>query len=809
MKALFDRLNARRTSAGTFGRRLIESAIDNRLAVRLTAVLLMTALLLPLIYTGSFRTVSAAPELPNALPAAPPPAAPPAAFITSETNSLPAALVSKIVKGTQAVTDAYQFAANYFVSPPLPEGFEMAKVPTVRENIAASLSSAFSSLSSSITAPLLAAPRKSSRNAKANPDGADAGTAGTAKDGVAAESNETESAAEPAPPAAPVMTAPATVKFNFTGLYAPAEVSRWQTSGEWKIKNSSTGTFITDNSLGAGTAAAPADYDGDGITDRAVFTDYAGSWKILKSSTNQIQTVAPFGQSGDKVVSGDYDGDGTADLAVWRPSTGIWYVRQSGNLQVTSVQWGQAGDIPVPGNYDGDNRLDYAVYRSGAWYVLLSNSGYSFASMSWGAGTDIPVPADYDGDGRTDYAVYRPGNGTWYAYSSQANNGSYLGKIWGNYGDQPVPADYDNDGRADFAVWRPTTGVWYIANSSANYNVYDYHQLGIPGDVAVPSAYLKQIGGQVLTYDLANARLAPKNATGGTDPYSRNFGWSARLVGLPGRAGLDAGFGISYNSLVWTKEPNSNVMVFDADHANVSPGFNFGFPSIEPGYYNGLTQKFSYLMVTPSGGRVEFRQEAASNIYNAADSSYAQLKVSTPAGGGPQTPTEDVILTVTTTDGTQMDYDWKAGAYRLKQIKDRNGNFITVNYDGDYGLLRKVTDTLGREINISYDGEFYPTAITQQWKSGNGSGNDVIHTYATFTYTYTAITPGFGSGIGVYGPSGGANIKVLNNITYADNSSTSFAYNNYGQVYKVTWIQVVSATFLNCSCSLKYTSFGV
>jgi hypothetical protein len=72
------------------------------------------------------------------------------------------------------------------------------------------------------------------------------------------------------------------------------------------------------------------------------------------------------------------------------------------------------------------------------------------------------------------------------------------------------------------------------------------------------------------------------------------------LVGLPGRAGLDAGFGISYNSLVWTKEPTSNTMVFDADNSNVSPGFRFGFPTIEPSYYNGLTQKYSYLMVTPS-----------------------------------------------------------------------------------------------------------------------------------------------------------------------------------------------------------------
>jgi|GEM_PF-4946743 len=45
-------------------------------------------------------------------------------------------------------------------------------------------------------------------------------------------------------------------------------------------------------------------------------------------------------------------------------------------------------------------------------------------------------------------------------------------------------------------------------------------------------------------------RLKPSEATGGTNLYSRNFGWGTSLVGLPGRSGLDAGFGISYNSLV-------------------------------------------------------------------------------------------------------------------------------------------------------------------------------------------------------------------------------------------------------------------
>ncbi|MCW5961698.1 MAG: VCBS repeat-containing protein [Pyrinomonadaceae bacterium] len=570
--------------------------------------------------------------------------------------------------------------------------------------------------------------------------------------------------------------------FDFDGK---ADFARWQpSSGEWKIKNSNGGN-LTTLTLGNSTSKlAPGDFDGDMKTDIAVFS--SGTWTIKPSSGSQY--THSWGASGDLAATGDYNGDGRSDYAVFRPSTATWWIQLSSDFSYSSTVFGASSDILVQGDYDGDSKTDLAVFRpaTGQWHVKNSFSGTTTIS-NWGVATDIPVPADYDGDGKTDLAVYRPSSGTWYIYKS-SGGGSYIQQIWGNYGDQPVPADYDSDGLTDLAIWRPKTGVWFVYKSCnfsgtcGSNGQFIYESLGITSDVPVESAYVKKIGGVVQDYEHAKLRLSPKNSTGGTDLYSRNFAWSSGLVGLPGRAGLGAGFGISYNSLVWLKDPDNNVMIFDPDQSNVSPGFRMGFPTIEPVYWDKDNGRFSYLMVAPSGARLEFRQIGASDTYETADSSYLQLK--TVGASSPNDPIESIQITVTATDGSQMKYQWIAGAFRLSEIKDRNGNYISVVHD-QFGLLRTVTDTLGRIVTVNYDNEFYPVSITQDWKTSNGAGTSAVHTWAAFNYSTITVSPSFSSGLGVFGPSNGTSIKVFQKITSADGSYTTFEYNNFGQVSKV------------------------
>ncbi len=205
---------------------------------------------------------------------------------------------------------------------------------------------------------------------------------------------------------------------------------------------------------------ASGDYNGDGVSDIAIFRPASGLWAVRGF------TRAYFGQADDIPVSGDYSGDGSADIAVFRSATGLWVVRG-----FTRAYFGNGTDIPVPGDYDGDGFVDIAIFRNdrGLWAIKDVDRSY------FGGPGDTPVHGDYTGDGFADVAVFRPSTGLW---AVQDVTRVYFGFA----GDSPVPGDYQGLGMVSPALFRPSSGLWAVRGWTRTY-------FGNAAYQAVPAGY--------------------------------------------------------------------------------------------------------------------------------------------------------------------------------------------------------------------------------------------------------------------------------------------------------------------------------
>ncbi len=88
--------------------------------------------------------------------------------------------------------------------------------------------------------------------------------------------------------------------------------------------------------------SASEDLDGAGQANVSDFRPSDRVWYLLRFASGF--SAAQFGLNSDKIIPADYEGDGKADIAVFRD--GAWYLQRS-TAGFTGVQFGTAMDKTV------------------------------------------------------------------------------------------------------------------------------------------------------------------------------------------------------------------------------------------------------------------------------------------------------------------------------------------------------------------------------------------------------------------------------------------------------------------------------
>lgn len=223
---------------------------------------------------------------------------------------------------------------------------------------------------------------------------------------------------------------------------------------------------------GGGTGVLPpADFDGDGGDDQAVFDEGSGRWYALSISNNVVLWNRQHGYPGVTPLPGQFAVSrvrGTVgdpdELAVFDGSSARWYIVDVNNVIIKwGMQWGYAGVVPLVGDFNGDDQDDVAVFdpTNGRWYIRTLDGQVLAWNLLHGYAGCIPLTADFNNDGEDDLAVFDPTNGRWYI---RTKAGEVLAwKLQHGYaGCIPLAADFNGDGSADLAVFDPTNGRWFI-----------------------------------------------------------------------------------------------------------------------------------------------------------------------------------------------------------------------------------------------------------------------------------------------------------------------------------------------------------
>ncbi len=212
-------------------------------------------------------------------------------------------------------------------------------------------------------------------------------------------------------------------------------------------------------------AAAPLDFDGDGLSDsvgKEVQTDGSANEIALTYVLSGDSSAArvEFGSHREEAVPADYDGDGKTDYAVVgiaEDTTLLWRFKLSNSAyEISTATFGQSGDLVIFGcDFDGDDKSDMAVVRSGSSFLWQKSSDASVVTLDLGVtGIERATCGDTTGDGVPEL-VGQTGSTTSTFYVFDAVLGTKLLDVaFGRNVAGVLVADTNGDGTKEIGYYR-------------------------------------------------------------------------------------------------------------------------------------------------------------------------------------------------------------------------------------------------------------------------------------------------------------------------------------------------------------------